>query len=437
MLRKNYLKEYIERQRNFPHLRWRLVHRSDKNAIYILDSFCVTAQKRISLHPYRKDVATHCELVWEKIKKTGDDEWEFDIQVKQIKKNSWDQHFDQIIEFLKAKNKGTTNKNHFSQLRSLRNNNVKFRWVNVKEWLYEKQPGNKSFIHRIDSLRQIQLYFLEQTGEYPAWLPPVEIQKHRAHHNYIVTSKKKGDQRTEGAKIRAIVEMTVAEEYFHANQEEYGWQCWALAMIMCYGLRPHELWFVCKDRKNWLYIPGRLTKSKEDHVVWPVFKHWIEEFNLFKNFDKYQSFLRKSKRPLIVDRENKSITTQVEDPHLLDMTRKWQTENNSDLGRFITQHSLGWYKKGIRKMPELRGYIPSKRGTKTSMQQAAVPYDLRHTWAVTMATLPNCDVSVEKCAKAMGHDVVTHTNIYQRWIDQRKLMDNEIDSIYIPDLKVA
>ena len=162
MKSKNFLKEYVEKQKDFPHLRWRFVHRADKDAIYIKDNFHQNGLKRISLHPYRKDVATHCELVWEKIKKTGDEEWEFDVQIRQIKKNSWDRHFDQIIEFLKAKNKGTTNKNHFSQLRSLKSNNVKFRWVNVKEWLYEKQPGNKSFIHRIEVLGKFNFIFLSR-----------------------------------------------------------------------------------------------------------------------------------------------------------------------------------------------------------------------------------------------------------------------------------
>lgn len=439
MKNKNYLPEYVQRQKTFPHLRWKLVHRADKNAIYIKDSFYKQGLKRISLHPYRKDVASHCETIWEQIKKTGDKDWgiDFDTKSNQKKKISWDDYFDQIVEFLKAKNKGTTNKNHFSQLRSLKIQDVAFRWNDVKKWLYEKEPGNKSFIHRIDTLRQIQLFFLQKEGDHPNWLPEIEIQKHRAHHNYITTSKKKGDQKTEGTRIRAIVEMKVAEQYFHKHQEEYGWQCWALAMLMCYGLRPHELWFICKERKNWLYIPGRLTKSKEDHVVWPVFKHWIEEFKLFENFEKYQSFLRAKKRPVIVDRENKSITTNIEDPYLLEMTKKWQTENNSELGRFVTQYSIGWYKKGIRKMPELLGYVPSKRGTKTLIKQAAVPYDLRHTWAVTMATLPNFDVSVEKCAKAMGHDTQTHINVYQRWMDQRKMMDIEIDSVNIPDLKAA
>ena len=89
MKNKNYLPEYVQRQKTFPHLRWKLVHRADKNAIYIKDSFYKQGLKRISLHPYRKDVASHCETIWEQIKKTGDKDWGiyFDTKSNQKKKH--------------------------------------------------------------------------------------------------------------------------------------------------------------------------------------------------------------------------------------------------------------------------------------------------------------------------------------------------------------
>ena len=73
-------------------------------------------------------------------------------------------------------------------------------------------------------------------------------------------------------------------------------------MLATYGLRPHELWHVTGiDEKGWLTVPGGpdandagqalLTKTRTHHVT-PVPAEWVEDFQLKKNFEKYQSELR-------------------------------------------------------------------------------------------------------------------------------------------------
>jgi integrase len=63
--------------------------------------------------------------------------------------------------------------------------------------------------------------------------------------------------------------------------------------------------------------------------------------------------------------------------------------------------------------------VPDARGVhlKRSKKQVIVPYDLRHTWAVTVATSSDWNhVSDVEAAACMGHDIEVHRRNYQKWI---------------------
>ena len=70
-------------------------------------------------------------------------------------------------------------------------------------------------------------------------------------------------------------------------------------MMMCYGLRNHEIWYIKKLENLFIEVPGRLTKSQEDRIVWPAFAEWDKRYGLFENFNKYKKFLRRKRKPEI------------------------------------------------------------------------------------------------------------------------------------------
>ena len=67
---------------------------------------------------------------------------------------------------------------------------------------------------------------------------------------------------------------------------------------------------------------------------------------------------------------------------------------------------------------------------KEDKPQTIRPYDLRHTWAIRLATEKRwADVSDSDAAQAMGHDVATHRKHYQRWISSEAIKRKQMDKI--------
>ena len=59
-------------------------------------------------------------------------------------------------------------------------------------------------------------------------------------------------------------------------------------------------------------------------------------------------------------------------------------------------------------------------------------YDLRHTWAIRIATDKEWNhISNEKAAAAMGQDIDVHTKNYQRWISKESKKKTFMDSVEI------
>lgn len=132
---------------------------------------------------------------------------------------------------------------------------------------------------------------------------------------------------------------------------------WVYGMLACYGLRPHEVFWIDKDLlKAGSFVVSVLDGKTGFRRVYPFYPEWFDTFQL----------------------------NHVSMPNV-------SGKNNSDLGSRVR-----WAFK--------RANVPFS------------PYDLRHAWAVRTLTF---DMNVSLAAKQMGHSLKIHTDIYHRWIDER------------------
>ena len=86
-------------------------------------------------------------------------------------------------------------------------------------------------------------------------------------------------------------------------------------------------------------------------------------------------------------------------------------------------------------LPNWPASIPNASGQKirTAKKQNLSPYDLRHTWAIRMATDPRWShVSDSDAAAAMGHDLETHRKHYQKWISNEENRVKVMSKITLP-----
>lgn len=419
------LDSFINFQKNFPY-RWKLYKRSGSPYIYVRDSFA--SDERITLKPLRKDDATDCQTAWNMVQETKDKDWPDKLET--VKQDSyWVSHEADFTNFLNSRNKGSTNNEYFSLWRNLKRNEIKTTSKAIHKWLCEKTCGSKPFQKRLDFLKQVQIYIRKDEGKYPAWFTEDEYITQRGMHNEYrkrnVAKKKKKERHPP----RAIVSKKQMEDYLHANIDEFPWQCWCLAMMMNYGLRNHELWYIKPLENLFLLIPGRLTKSPEDHQTWPAFADWDKKYNLFRDLEKYQNYLRSKIKPMITSATVTKVTYQVEDKAAYD---NGIGQNNKKLGEYITRNTLGasFRTSAVRATKSRTSRMPPLLAKSTDgLDQVieATPYDLRHTWAVTMYSEPAfADIPVEQCAAAMGHGVGVHKDKYLLWADNEKLKDEFI-----------
>jgi hypothetical protein len=210
-----------------------------------------------------------------------------------------------------------------------------------------------------------------------------------------------------------------------------------LIMMMLYGLRNHELHHISpitKENKEegmaagWVYVPGEWrTKSKYEHWSFPLYPTWIKQYKLDDKFEEMQSLLHQRAKPKIVS--------------ALDKTKPWDPDNESDLGVVFNNDHLGsWITRQMReKLNPWYASVPDARGVhlKRSKKQALVPYDLRHTWAVTIAIAPEWNhVSDVDAAAAMGHDVNVHRSKYQKWISVDETRKATMRKITLPSFYI-
>lgn len=126
-----------------------------------------------------------------------------------------------------------------------------------------------------------------------------------------------------------------------------------------------------------VYVAGEWrTKSKFEHWTFPIFPEWIKKYKLKEDFRTNQDLLRKKAKMNIVS--------------AFDKTKKWKGQDPNDRGVCDNNSYLGnWITEQLRtKLPKFRCRIPDAKGVinKEDKPRDIKPYDLRHTWAITVAT---------------------------------------------------
>ena len=369
------------------------------------------------------------------IEDLGDADWDFGLSVdKQLRylknpnlevekatpKYTWDDIYEITIEYLNRTQKRSSAKNTKADLNNLKRNEVRVNWNAIKQWVFKKSLETRPFKNRLDSLEQIRIALSNKNGSEPDFIPRPYLDILRDQHNRAVNKQKKYQPNNEFGNIRGIPTKEEAEKYFDSLEDKYELEKWCLAFQLCYGLRNHELFHMEKIKKNkdikdaekWIYIPGAWrTKSKNEHYAFPLYSDWIKKYKLLKNFDEMQKQLR-SKASMIIKSS-------------IDKTQDVDPNNKNDLGVCINNDYLGeWISKRLNKvLPPFKASIPTKEGStnKQAIKQSITPYDLRHTYAVRLATDKRWShITIEHAAQAMGHDIATHKKHYQYWISSEE-----------------
>ena len=332
---------------------------------------------------------------------------------------SWDQVMDLVDEHLIKTMKASSAKNYRADIRNLRNAETPFIWKKVRTWIFEKDLSSRPFKNRLDALEQLRLAITSKFGDEPAWLRRIDLVALREQHNSSATKSKRYQPGQDLGGVRAIPTQKEAEKYLDDLDDQFELHRWCLAMQMCYGLRNHELWHSSPlvtnpDDKSFkqaiLMIPGNWrTKSKFTHWTFPLFPTWVAKYKLIEDFDIMQEQLHKKAKPRIMS--------------AIDMSQRWKPGNSKDLGVCVNNDYLGnWISKEMRvRMPKWLASVPNAKGqfTKSGEKETVKPYDLRHAWAVTLATSSEWShIDENDAALAMGHNVDIHRKHYQRWISE-------------------
>ena len=342
----------------------------------------------------------------------------------------WDQVMDLVEEHLTKTMKASSAKNIRADIRNLRNAETPFLWKKVRTWLFEKELSSRPFKNRLDALEQLRLAISSKYGDEPEWLKRQDLTILREQNNASRTKAKRYQPGQDLGGVRAIPTQKEAETYLDGLDDQFELHRWCLAMMMCYGMRNHELWHCSileSDPKNPNYkkgiimIPGNWrTKSKFTHWTFPIFPTWINKYKLIKDFEIMQEQLHKRAKPRIMS--------------AIDMSQRWDRSSKKDLGVCFNNDYLGnWISKQLNQtLPEWLASVPNAKGkfVKSGEKEPVKPYDLRHTWAVTLATDSKWShIDENDAALAMGHNIEIHRKHYQRWISEDVTRDNFFERV--------
>lgn len=375
--------------------------------IYVLDLRAPAGQrKEWSLRPLRRDEPADVQKVLEQILQAGEGDW---VEGRGPRGQSWEVIAAHCLEDWESRLKRSTSAPYRSALKELCAQDVPRNEAAMRSWLLGREPGTRPFLTRLEVLSQIRRSLSSAEGG-PPWLPLALLDEMRRLH-----AGRRPKRGNDLAGIRGIPTQAEAEAYLTALPKAYELEQWALAMMYCYGLRNHELWWCSPLTKaegdiqpGWTLIPGWWrTKSRHEHWVWPVVPEWIERFELADRFEWAQGMLHRRMRPRLVSSRNQK--------------QDWVPSDPGDPGLCVNNHQLGaWITRRMRTvLPEWRARVPDTDGQYRAADRPVriTPYDLRHAWAVTVATDPRWSyVRDEDAARAMGHDLEIHRRRYQRWI---------------------
>jgi hypothetical protein len=399
--------------------RYRLRKVSSSPFIYVRDLRAPPgAVKEWSLAPLERGEPAHVRQVADKILALAEKPWPIEAggprrlqwgEVVALCEADWDERL-----------KSSSSQQYRSMLRQLVRRGIPCTAEGLRAWALERTPGERPFQWRLDLLGQLRRHLPAEV------LPEAVLLELRGQARRGRPGRASG---LEG--IRGIPTRAEAEDYLDALNSRFSLERWCLAMQFCYGLRNHELWW-CEAitaeapgiTAGWLLVPGWWrTKSREEHWVWPLFPGWIERYGLAAQQGKAQEELHRRSCPKVVSCRDKSTD--------------WEPGDPADPGLCVNNHRLGtWVTRRLRDyLPPWFARVPDTDGRyqRRDRPQAITPYDLRHAWAVTVATDPAWrHVSDEEAARAMGHSLDVHRRRYQRWIGAAQRRDRAMAAVRLP-----
>ena len=416
--------------------RWRLDKDSKSPFIYVRDQI---AKTRISCKPLRTDNPIDINKVFDACILTDQKEWagvttEKEETTKTILP-SWAEIEKACKDDWPLRMKEGSTVNLWAGLNDLKRNDIPRNFDAIQNWVTIKKLGSSACRNRLDTIKQIikALKKADNKNQEPTWLTEKQYQDLRNLHNERINSQNK---LTSGKKveIRGIPTQEEAEKYLDNLWPKYKLEQWCLAMLMNYGLRNHELHWVSnitEENKEegiqfgWVYVPGYWrTKSKYEHWVFPLYKSWIVRYGLKNRFEECQKQLHEIAKPRIVSQHDPSKDWDSKDP-----TDQGICMNNKKLGEFIGDR--------LRQvLPEWAASVPDARGQHQpeAIEKQIRCYDLRHTYAIILATSPRFKhVDISQAALAMGHDIETHKNHYLKWVSKEEYRKRVMSSIILPD----
>ena len=415
--------------------RWTICKPSNTPFIFVRDK---DTGKKITCKPFLNNVNSDIEQVIQAIIETGDNEWagikeESEQQTKTILP-SWLEIEKACKDDWPLRMKEGSTVNLWAGLNDLKRNDIPRNFDAIQNWVTIKKLGSSACRNRLDAIKQIikALKKADPKNQEPNWLTEKQYQDLRNLHNERINSQNK---LTSGKKveIRGIPTQQEAEKYLDNLWPKYKLEQWCLSMLMNYGLRNHELHWVSnitEENKEegiqfgWVYVPGYWrTKSKYEHWVFPLYKSWIVRYGLKNRFEECQKQLHEIAKPRIVSQHDPSKEWNPKDP-----TDQGICMNNKKLGEFIGDR--------LRQvLPEWAASVPDARGQHQpeAIEKQIRCYDLRHTYAITLATSPRFkNVDISQAALAMGHDIETHKNHYLKWVSKEEYRKRVMSSIILP-----
>ncbi len=416
--------------------RWRIQKRDDSPFISVRDT---KTRKRYSCQPLIHSNEGDIEKVVQAIIETGDNEWNgINENSQQLTKTilpSWAEIEKACKDDWPLRMKEGSTVNLWAGLNDLKRNDIPRNFDAIQNWVTIKKLGSSACRNRLDTIKQIikALKKADNKNQEPTWLTEKQYQDLRNLHNERINSQNK---LTSGKKveIRGIPTQEEAEKYLDNLWPKYKLEQWCLAMLMNYGLRNHELHWVSnitEENKEegiqfgWVYVPGYWrTKSKYEHWVFPLYKSWIARYGLKNRLEECQKQLHEIAKPKIISQHNPSKDWDSKDP-----TDQGICMNNKKLGEFIGDR--------LRQvLPEWAASVPDARGQHQpeTIEKQIRCYDLRHTYAIRLATDPRFKhVDISQAALAMGHDIETHKNHYLKWVSKEEYRKRVMSSIILPD----
>ena len=295
---------------------------------------------------------------------------------------SWETLAEETITWLQQRRPRSlgTYRTYLRQIGQLRG---KPRTQALREWACQADPASRGFTVRIDTLARIRdwgssLVSDSLLSELRALRPSGKERRRTAR---------------EANRPRAIPALEDLQSWLDGIRPRP--LQWALAMVATYGLRPHEVFHLecLPDAEGWIQIGGAERTKTGFRPVMPAPLAWVERYGL---------------------REN------------LAAELPWQPQFDANGTCLNNQYLGGQLGRAMRLRLDPLTVVAQasanahRRATREILQ--CVPYDLRHAWAIRLASDPAyAHISAETAAEMMGHSRDVHKEIYLFWITKDEI----------------